>query len=358
MQTASISAEQALLGAVLLDPAGQHQVLNLVQPGDMVRPWHAQVLAAMQRVRGRGALPSPAEVYAELQNDPDLPSSVSRDAVRVAGLMEAAPRARHAPAYAVMVIEGGIRQRLHLAGSRLAQASETGNLEVVLRQAASCTHDLNACRARWLALPGHLRPELPAPAGQAGDDARVVRRKAAVREELARREDPKALAAGEQALRDLAAAPSQLAHVARWLQPGHFARPESGELYAVMRDMNAAGRPVDPVTITWEAARRGLPADPRSLAGGTGLFAVASAREVYRHGVLAQAAQAGQDMQAEATDPSCSPRRLMQSAGERLRALEPQQQSGLRPARDAKTPAQGNAAAGEQVRYPEREAAR
>ena len=101
-----VQAERALLGAVLLDPAGQHRVLDLVQPDDMRRPWHAQVLEAMQRVRARGAFPDPMAVYAELQNDPDLPTAVSRDGVLMAGLMEAAPTARHARAYAVLVIEG------------------------------------------------------------------------------------------------------------------------------------------------------------------------------------------------------------------------------------------------------------
>jgi len=354
-----IPAEQALLGAVLLDPAGQHRALDLVQPDDMCRPWHAQVLAAMQRVRDREVPPGPIEVYRELQNDPDLPPSVSRDAVPLAGLMEAAPRARHAPAYAVMVIEGGIRQRLHLTGSRIVQASKTGRLEVVLLQVTIGTRDLNACRARWLALPEHLRRELPTRAGQTRDNARVFHNATAYREELARPEDPAALAAGEKALRDLAAAaPSQLALVGKWVRPGHFARAEWGELYAVMQDMRVAGKPVDSLTIAWEAAHRGLRADPRSLAGGTGTFAVASAREVYVHGMLAQAAQAGQDIQADATDPSCPPHRLMQSAAERLQALEPQPHADPRPARDTEILAPDITTRSQQARQPEREAAR
>jgi hypothetical protein len=36
-------------------------------------------------------------------------------------------------------------------------------------------------------------------------------------------------------------------------------------LYAVMRDMDAAGKPVDPVTVAWEAARRGVRVDPSRL---------------------------------------------------------------------------------------------
>jgi DnaB-like helicase N terminal domain len=328
-----IPAERALLGAVLLDPAAQQKVLDLVEPADMLRPWHAQILEAMQRARGRGALPDAAEVYRELQNDPDLPRSVARDAVPLTGLMEAAPSARHASAYAAMVIEGGIRQRLHLAGSRMEQAAETGELEAAWQQTTRARYELDACSARWLALPAHLRQELPGKArSKAGEAARAQppwpHRKEAV-------------AAGATALRDLAAAPSQLADVSRWLHPEHFAWPADGSLYAVMRDMNAAGMTADPVTITWEAARRGLRAEPGNLAGGTGAFAAASAREVYRHGVLACVAQAGRDIQIGAASPAVPPGQLMRSAGDRLRTIETQPQPGAAPAWNLRVPAPG-----------------
>ena len=100
MDSLGIRAEQALLGAVLLDPASQQHVLGLVKPGDFGRPWHGQVLAAMRRVQARGGVPGPAEVYTELQNDSDLPRSVSQDAVPLVTWMEAAPQAGHVEAYA------------------------------------------------------------------------------------------------------------------------------------------------------------------------------------------------------------------------------------------------------------------
>src|ERR1035438_3539015 len=192
MNDHSVRAEQALLGAVLLDPAGQHRVLDLVEPDDMFRPWHAQVLTAMQRARTRGVLPGPAQVYQELQDDPDLPASVSGDAVPLANLMEAAPRAGHASAYAVMVVEGGIRRRLDLTASRLVHASGTGELDAALRQAAQAHRDLAVCQARWLALPGHLRGGLPASGGRVRDNAGAVRPGIAAREAIARPHCPPA----------------------------------------------------------------------------------------------------------------------------------------------------------------------
>jgi hypothetical protein len=262
----SVRGERALLGAVLLDPAAQQHVLGLVEPGDFARPWHAQVLAAMQRACGRGVLPDAAEVYRELQNDPDLPRSVARDAVPLAGLMDAAPRARHAPAYAAMVVEGGIRERLRFAGSCLEQAAATGELETAWQQTDAARHELGACTARWSALPAQLRRTLPV-------DSRAVAGHQAS-PPPARSCDEQTVADGVNALRDLAAAPSALPVVSTWLRPEHFARPDDGALFAVMRDMHACGMPVDPVTVSWQAARRGLHAEPGSLSDGMGPSAV------------------------------------------------------------------------------------
>ena len=409
----SIRAEQAMLGAILSDPAGQQHLLDLVERADMRRPWHGQVLAAMERLRQRGVAPGPVEVYRELRNDPDLPPGIARNGVLLAGLMESAPRIGHAGAYTAMVVEGGIRQRMLLAGSRIAQAADSGDLEAALELAGRTRRELDRCRARWLALPGTARRELPAPRGQVRDYAETARRSAAVREDSMRPNegmptgvgsdpstdaavlastrpdsavavrhderqiaghdkrqiyeraggpgspDPAAAAAEARALRDLAAAPSHLAEVRGWLSPGHFARAGHGALYAVMQDMDMAGKPVDPVTVAWEAARRGVRADPVGLAGGTGLFAVASAREVHRRGLLAQAADAGRGVQADAANLARSPRQLFQAAGERLLALPSEPAPGPRSSWEAQVLALPSpAAAGSRTREPDREAVR
>jgi replicative DNA helicase len=380
MEDLSIRAEQAMLGAVLCDPAGQCHLLELVEAEDMRRPWHAQVLAAMRRVRARKQLPGPMQVYAELQKDPDLPQTVARDGVPVAELMAAAPNPRYGESYACQVIEGGIRRRLDLAGSRLSQAAETGDLAAALRQATEAGWELTRCINRWLALPERLRREIPKELWRKGQTVgptpparmetpslrrdlpngiraesgdRLVRLTPAAPGPPAARahqEEPQtghreigqarhtvtAELVGGRALRDLAAAPSCLSEVGEWLRPEHFARAKDGQLYAVMRDLNAAGKPVDPVTIAWEAARRGLDADPAGLAHGSGPFAIAGAREVHRHSMLAQAGQAGRDIQADAANPACSPQQLLASTRARLRALDKEAQRQAQPGREAR----------------------
>jgi len=365
-----LHAEQALLGAVLSDPVGQAGVLDLVTPGDMSRPWHGQVLAAMQRLRRQGQPADPAQVRGELLADPDLPRSAALDAVPLAGLMEASPRPRNAPAYAALVIEGSIRDRVGLAGSRITQAAGEQDPGAALLAARQARQAVRECQARWHALPATLRHELPVPASAHRPYAQIARQAQAVHEEIGRLRDdlwtesprgleerlariaqqlaetaaasatlrehqatrraaaevrpqgPAAHAASLQALRDLAAAPDQIDTVQAWLRPGHFAQPEHGDLYSIMRDLRSAGKPADPVTVSWEAARRGIHTEPAYLSGGNGALAVASARELHRLGLLAHAAATGRHLQDTAADPAYPPRALLRSAAGHLSQLE------------------------------------
>jgi len=385
-----VDAEQALLGAVLADPPGQQHLLDLVKPGDMFRPWHGQVLAAMQRLRGRGQIPSPQNVYQEIQHDRDLPRSVALDAVPLAGLLGKSPRTAHAGTYAAIVVETGIRRRIQLAGSRVVQAAEGGDLDDALAQAARARAGLVACAARWTGLPARLRNEpgrlpaeepwqpgrentgrtaapshahpplsqngvigrdAPVAAGQPGETgttpgtspARPVPGAAS----STRSPGPAAMAAFGAALRDLIDDPCQLAAVRSWLRPDHFAHAASGRLYAVLLDMDASGQPIDPVTVAWAAGRRGLRTDPARLAGGTGPFAVASAREVRRLGMLAQITDAGIAIQRDAGDPRLAPSRLILAAARRLESVRDGTMRELDPAGALAVPRPSRAAAGQ-----------
>jgi replicative DNA helicase len=368
--TPVIRAEQALLGAVLLDSANQGHVLDLIEAEDMFRPYHGQVLAAMQRVRERGAQPGPLAVHEEVAKDPDMPRGLAYDGVPLVELMEAAPRSDHVSTYAAMVIGGGIRRRLWLAAGRMSQAAEMDDLQSALRMTERTRRELDRCRARWEALRRSYDENCPHPPGGRPGQDQIARLAFGIRNEIRQlrlRSEPdlhlveqrlaviaqkvaelaaasvryrehqagrrpvgegrpvgaEAEAAGTQALRDLTAAPACLMVVRGWLRPVYFATPEQGELFAVMRDLDAAGHPVDPVTVSWEAARRGIQVDAADLADGVGPFAVASAKEVHRRGLLAQIDQAGQDIQAEAGEPAASTGGFLRRTQDRLARLRP-----------------------------------
>jgi hypothetical protein len=167
-----------------------------------------------------------------------------------------------------MVIESGVRQRIRLAPAPLAEAASAGDLDAAARPAGQACRELERCEARWLMLPEQVRRELPAPGREQQARAELTRRFAAAREEKElllpavpegtdRRADqaavpasrsaqgpaaaaghpprpsaeracglacPAGAAAEVPALRDLAAAPSQLAKVHGWLRPEHFGR--------------------------------------------------------------------------------------------------------------------------------------
>ncbi|MGH3403802.1 MAG: DnaB-like helicase N-terminal domain-containing protein [Streptosporangiaceae bacterium] len=310
-----IRAEQALLGAIMSDPARQAALLDLLHPSDMHRPYHGQVLAAMQRLRARSIAPAPARVRAELATDPDLPRRISLDGVLLADLLEAVPLADHAPAYAAMVIDHSIRERVALVGSRMIQAAETGELETAQRVTAAGHRAVQDSQARWNALPEQIRREPPQTVGRrtshaqeaiwqlqaAGEEVgqarhhvgtgtlgdlavslesiaqRIAKAAAESRTEVrgplptageSRPHGRAAEAAGEQLLRDLAADPKQVTNLQSWLHPGHFARASHGQIYRLVRDMHTSGMPVDPVTIAWEAGHRGIAVEALELEGG------------------------------------------------------------------------------------------
>jgi replicative DNA helicase len=302
-----IAAERALLGAVLLDPAGQQHVLDYVEADDFLRPWHAQVHAAMGRVRRGGRHPGPREVYAELRNDPDLPADVAMDGVLVADLMAAAPRLGHATVYAAAVVESGIRQRLWIAGSRVRQVADSSDLGYALGQVAEARREVAACGDRWQRLPRAWRAELR----HLADDV-------SVRPVAARPCGRDAESAGSGLLRDLAANPAQIGAISRWLRPEHFTDHRTGQLYSLMCDMADVGMAIDPVTVGREAARASVPVQAAELSGGTGAFAHVYARDLYSRAVLAQVSQAGAEIQTAAASPRGAMTPLLESAAEAL----------------------------------------
>jgi hypothetical protein len=364
-----LRAERALLGAVLHDPAAHGHTLDQVTAADFQRPWHAQVHAAMQRIRARGELPGPHQVRAELRNDPDVPEHVHGQAWLITDLMHDCPRPAHAPSYAGMVAESGIRRGLGHAAARMEQAAAGGpaSFESALDVTARARADLDKSRARWEALPPEARREIPGPSRDDRDAAAIARQAKAIRDDIAAlrenlwaesragieerlsgiahrlaevaaaqadrrerqaarhaaREARPATPAGGQAsgqcLKDLTARPEAIDDVRTWLRPDHFATAAQGDTYAVLRDMRAARKPIDPVTASHEARRRGVQAD---LDDGTATHAETSARELHRHATISRIGQAGRDIQAVASDQTAGLTSVFRTADRGLRHAE------------------------------------
>ncbi len=175
-------------------------------------------------------------------------------------------------------------------GDRLA-----GQLAAVARQLAENAADLAGAA-------GHRAGDGGRPAVRPGDAA--------------------AQEAGFAALRDLVAGSRMAGQAAGWLEPGDFATAEQGAVFEAITDLRRCGLPLDPVTVCWEASRRGADVDLRSLAGGCGAFAGANLAQVYRRAVLARLDRAGLDLQSGAADRGLTVGRLFRDAGERLIGAE------------------------------------
>jgi DnaB-like helicase N terminal domain len=364
-----LRAERALLGAVLHEPAARGPMLDHVAAADFQRPWHAQVHAAMQRIRARGELPGPHQVRAELRHDPDVPGHVHGQAWLITDLMHDCPRPAHAPAYAGMVAEAGIRRGLRHTGRRMEQVAAGGppNFESALDVTARARADLDKSRVRWQALPPEARREIPGPSRDGLDAAAIARQAKAIRDDIAAlrenlwaesqagieerlsgiarrlaevtaaqadrrerqaarqaaREARPATPAGEQAscqcLKDLTARPEAIEDVRPWLRPDHFATAGQGDTYAVLRDMRAARKPIDPVTASREARRRGVEAD---LDDGTATHAETSARDLQRHATISRVGQVGRGIQAAASDQTAGLTSVFRTADRGLRQAE------------------------------------
>ena len=204
LMDAAMHAERALPGVMLTDLRARRGIPRIISAEDSYRPWHGQVLAALQRPSARGGDCELAEVHAELTRDPDLPRSVSHDAVPLADLLHAAPEPSHAPAYAGIVIGAAIRRELAVGGGRMRQASEASGepvddlaLEAVRSVVTRAGRGIGACRQRWGKLPDPVRRELPAAPRDGQVNAEIAWRAGRVRDESARlRQD---LRAGDHA---------------------------------------------------------------------------------------------------------------------------------------------------------------
>lgn len=162
-------AEQAVLGAVLLDP-GQLSHLDWLSPDHFYRPVHRALFAALRKLRNDG--------HPALTAEKSVPLSWVTDAVAEAGLhvrgltavyahtlISACPRSAHAPVYGRMVLEGAIHRSIAAHAIRLHQAARAdalqGGVEGSLHYADVLTGVLGDLARRWGTEPRPVAPATP-----------------------------------------------------------------------------------------------------------------------------------------------------------------------------------------------------
>lgn len=247
-----LQAEQAVLGAVLLDPS-QLEHLDWLEPAHFYRPAHQALFAALRHLRSQGQPVLAADGTVPLEWVSDAVAEAETHArgltsVYAHVLVSACPRPEHAPVYGRMVLEGAIHRTVTEHAVRLHQIARAdtvrGEIGNTLHHADVLAAVLEDLARHWGTEPRPANPAPPVlPAAPAPAEAQAV----ADNERLL--------------LATLTERPSGMDEVAGWLRPQDFADPAHGRLYRCLGALRHRGEPIDQITLLWEAQRRGLLAD-------------------------------------------------------------------------------------------------
>ncbi|WP_446038093.1 DnaB-like helicase N-terminal domain-containing protein [Streptomyces sp. SID1121] len=324
-------AEQALLGALLIDPRRLAEVSGLERAHFEDRT-HGVVFDVMRTL----AAPAP-EIH---EHVPLWLSAVLEaaqpEAPGVTGsflhtLVQACPRPQHAAAYAWMIQEGHarrtLRQRAEDLGQTAADATLPDPAAAVLKQADALDRFLDELTGKFPPRPGSL-PRTPLPPEPPRDTS-----------EDALDEERLLLAAAT-------AYPTGLSQM-RWLYPSDFALPLHGALFQGLTGLARRGDPIDPVIVLWEAQHHGVLNQNLPAADLVALVSTPHGSPEYWGGrmlhrsLLFTARKVSQRIRAFAEDPANTPHQLIIGARRAmadLHAVRARYQRAHTPHRPTATP--------------------
>ncbi|MDQ4105133.1 MAG: replicative DNA helicase [Actinomycetota bacterium] len=159
-----ITAEQSVLGGMLLSKDAIADVIEVLRPGDFYRPAHQAVFDCILDLYGRGEPADPVTVSAELERRGEL--------LRVGGapylhtLISTVPTAANAGYYAEIVGAKAVLRRLVEAGTRIVQLGYHGadgaDVDEVVDRAQAAVYEVTERRMSedYIALEELLQPTM------------------------------------------------------------------------------------------------------------------------------------------------------------------------------------------------------
>lgn len=265
-------AEQAVLGAVLLEPAQLTSLERWLRPAHFYHPEHAALYQALLDARAQGhpgAVAKAGEVPVEWVTDAVTAARRTARGVTTAHVFRlppACPRPAHAPVYGRMVLEGAIHRKVTEHATRLHQAARADATRTSSGETRHYTAVLEGTLRDLAKAWGSEPKPIPPPAELADVPLKPLPTSA------------EQLADEEWLLSCLAADPSGSHGVHDWLAPGDFTDPGHQQIYRCLTALHHRGEPIDEITVLWEAQRRtyltdgadgGLDADRVSRICGT-----------------------------------------------------------------------------------------
>ncbi|MFF3689952.1 DnaB-like helicase N-terminal domain-containing protein [Streptomyces sp. NPDC002187] len=322
--TPLVQAEQAVLGAVFLDPGQLDHLSPWLRPDHFSRPAHRALYAAMLKLRANGHPATTMNADEPLQLA-WLTDTVQEASTHTRGLTASYPHAlvavcpspAHTPVYGRMVLEGAIHRSVAQHAIRLHQAARAdgirGGIEETIHHAQILSDVLTDLAHRWGTDPRPIRP--PAPSQPSAHQSPLV--------------DEEVLADEEFLLGCLSVRPHQLLDVVGWLHPDDFADAGHQHIYRSLGALHHRGEPIDQLTVLWETQRRGALADgtldaervlricdPLAFSGAAEYFG----ERIIQASLARTAATAAREVRALADTKSLAPGRLI---GYALHALGP-----------------------------------
>ncbi|MET9761744.1 DnaB-like helicase N-terminal domain-containing protein [Streptomyces sp. NPDC006372] len=295
-------AEQALLGALLLEP---HRLTDIagIEPDSFSNYAHGALFAAIR------ALPAPdpnqhtkdttwlnAVLTAAREHARGLTASYLHTLVQVC------PWPKHASAYARMIETEHARRTLRAHAERLALTATDVTLlhpvPTTLAEADALARAVDDIAARFPSHSGSL-PRTPAPPSATNSD-----------------NDEESVDEERLLLATATAHPADVEQM-RWLTADDFTHPLHAGLWQCLTALARRRAPVDPVTVLWEAQQRGLlasgaePAELLDLLGAPAGSAEYWGERILQRSVLATAHHVALRIEAFTDDPATTPYQLI-----------------------------------------------
>lgn len=321
--TPDLQAEQALLGALLLDGHQVGKVAGVLQARHFLRPAHH---ALYQLLLDQHTAGHPGSLDHASDDDRRDWAMQAMTAAQQASrgftpgygqaLIFACPSASHASAYARMVLESAARREMHEHATRLLQAANTGELQSTVRLIAALRQVISEHVATWGSDDTSL--SVPSDAGHSDAGAQKRMAEAAATDET-------------MLLGSLTARPGPINSIAQWLLPADFQVPGHGRLFDALTALRGRGDPVDHLTLLWEFQQHGglaelttdqvreisrcdVAADPHYWA-----------ERVLQNALIASTARAAQRVRNLTTDTATTTTALLGSCAQALEPLSEQQ---------------------------------
>ncbi|HEY3547797.1 MAG TPA: DnaB-like helicase N-terminal domain-containing protein [Propionicimonas sp.] len=249
-----LAAEQATLGALLLNRPGIPLIARWLRPTDFNDPWHGQVWSALAE---RAAAGQPVDVEAMSQAMVERLGERLGQRLRVFDLLHTVPMHCRPATYAPMVLEASLRREIAGQGVVLRAGALQSTLSDSAGPVASAclmvSAALDSVASRWADAHHRDRPlaVTPTPLHPAGH-TREFRTGAdkflgdrPARDPQADQEQVVAL------IGTLIAHPAVILEVAHWLTPGQVGDPGWRAVFTAAINLAAQGEDVDAVTVAW-----------------------------------------------------------------------------------------------------------